>query len=93
MQGMSDHLMKTGREANKIILAVKKYLIIMSLFMTMREGEGCVNTCNAWFCFRLKLAFQFEVLEFLKLIITVVSSLLCFTRTAQIPELTQLSSA
>lgn len=46
MQGMTDGLMKTGREANKIILSVKKYLIIMSLFMTMHEGEDCVNTYN-----------------------------------------------
>lgn len=39
MQGMTDGLMKTGKEANKIILSIQKYLIIMSLFMTMHEGE------------------------------------------------------
>lgn len=73
---MTDGLMKTGREANKIILSLKKYLIIMSLFMTTHKGEDCVNTSNRDFWFMLKLSFPFKVLEFLKLIITAVSSLL-----------------
>lgn len=94
---MTDGLMKTGREANKVILSVKKYLIIMSLFMTMHEGEACVNTYSMDFWFVLKLSFHCKVSEFLELVIIAVSSFLCcklfFTRTAQIPELTQLSPA
>jgi len=73
---MTDGPTKTGREANKIILSVKKYLIITSLFMTTHEGEDCDNTYNTDFWFMLKLSFHFKVLEILKLIITAVSSLL-----------------
>lgn len=73
---MTDGLMKTGREANKVILSVKKYLIIMSLFMTMHEGEDCVNTYSMDFWFVPKLSLHCKVLEYLKLIITPVSSFL-----------------
>lgn len=71
---MTDGIMKTGREANKIILSLKKYLIIMSLFMTTRKGKDCVNTYNTDFWFMLKLSFPFKVSEFLKPIIIAVSS-------------------
>lgn len=37
---MTDGLMKTGKEANKIILSVQKYLIITSSFVTTHEGKG-----------------------------------------------------
>lgn len=48
----------------------------MSLFMTTHAGEDCVNTYNRDLCFMLKLSFHLKVWEFLKLIITAVSSLL-----------------
>lgn len=48
----------------------------MSLFMTTHAGKDCVNTYNRDLCFMLKLSFHLKVWEFLKLIITAVSSLL-----------------